>query len=110
MLYYTYNGGMHVEESRLGKDLTVSLIKWYTMYIMEKEMNNGIIGTHLATNQPVELELTPQEMELGLYKTVTGEEKWNTMCDMVLARTGIEIIGQIEIDYMVVDGYKHVFH
>ena len=36
MLYYTYNGGMHVEERRLGKDLTVSLIKWYTMYIMEK--------------------------------------------------------------------------
>ena len=27
---------MHVEERRLGKDLTVSLIKWYTMYIMEK--------------------------------------------------------------------------
>tara|TARA_B110000285_G_C14886339_1_gene496361 strand:+ start:82 stop:327 length:246 start_codon:yes stop_codon:yes gene_type:complete len=81
------------------------------MYIMEKEiMNNGIIGTHLATSQPVEIELTTEEMELGLYKSVTGEEKWNTMCDMVLARTGIEIIGQIEIDYMVVDGNKRVFH
>ena len=98
------------EKCRQGKGLTVTPIKWYTMYIMEKEMNNGIIGTHLATNQPVELELTPQEMELGLYKTVTGEEKWNTMCELVLERTGIEIIGQIEIDYMVVDGTKHVFH
>ena len=50
-------------------------IIWYTMYIMEKEMNNGIIGTHLATNQPIEIELNAQEMELGLYKSVTGEEK-----------------------------------
>ena len=73
-------------------------------------MNNGIIGTHLATNTPVEIELTTEEMELGLYKSVTGEEKWDTMCDMVLERTGIEIIGQIEIDYMVVGGNKRVFH
>ena len=73
-------------------------------------MNNGIIGTHLATNTPVEIELTTEEMELGLYKSVNGEEKWDTMCSLVLERTGIEIIGQIEIDYMVVDGYKHVFH
>jgi hypothetical protein len=80
------------------------------MYIMEKEMNNGIIGTHLATNQPIEIELNTQEMELGLYKGVTGEEKWDTMCELVLERTGIEIIGQIAIDYMVVDGNKHVFH
>ena len=85
-------------------------IIWYTMCIMEKEMNNGIIGTHLATNQPIEIELNAQEMELGLYKGVTGEEKWDTMCELVLERTGIEIIGQIAIDYMVVDGNKHVFH
>ena len=58
-------------------------------------MNNGIIGTHLATNTPVEIELTTEEMELGLYKSVNGEEKWDTMCELVLERTGIEIIGQI---------------
>ena len=98
------------QKCRQGKGLTVTSIIWYTMYIMEKEMNNGIIGTHLATNQPIEIELNEQEMELGLYKSVTGEEKWDTMCALVLERTGIEIIGQIEIDYMVVDGNKHVFH
>ena len=53
-------------------------------------MNNGIIGTHLATNTPVEIELTTEEMELGLYVSVTGEEKWDTMCELVLERTGIE--------------------
>ena len=106
MLYW----GNACEKCRQGKGLTVTSIIWYTMYIMEKEMNNGIIGTHLATNQPIEIELNAQEMELGLYKGVTGEEKWDTMCELVLERTGIEIIGQVQIDYMVVDGNKHVFH
>jgi hypothetical protein len=73
-------------------------------------MNNGIIGVHLATNTPVEIELTPEEMILGLFKSVRGEEKWDRMCALVLERTGIEIIGQVQIDYMVVDGNKHVFH
>ena len=73
-------------------------------------MNDGMVGVHLATNQPIEIELTAKEMELGLYKSVNGEEKWDRMCAMVWVRTGIEIIGQIQIDYMVVDGYKHVFH
>jgi hypothetical protein len=73
-------------------------------------MDNGIIGIHLATNQPIEIELTPQEMALGIYKSVTGEEKWDEMCALVLERTGIEIIGQIQIDYMVVDGIQRVFH
>ena len=73
-------------------------------------MDNGIKGIHLSTNQPVEIELTTQEMELGLFKSVTGEEKWDAMCALVLERTGIEIIGQIQIDYMVVDGIQRVFH
>ena len=49
-------------------------------------------------------------MQLGLYKSVDGEEKWDTVCDMVLERTGITIIGEMEIDYMVVEGIQHVFH
>jgi hypothetical protein len=32
------------------------------------------------------------------------------MCNAVLERTGIEIIGQIEIDYIVVNGVKRTFH
>jgi len=74
------------------------------------EMKNGLIGTHIATGIPMEIPLNYKEMQLGLYKDVTGEEKWDTMCDMVLERTGITIIGEMEIDYMVVEGVKHVFH
>ena len=77
---------------------------------MSYSITNGLKGVHLATDTPVDIELTPIEMELALFKSVTGEEKWDEMCGLVLERTGIEIIGQIQIDYMVVNGVKHVFH
>ena len=74
----------------------------------DEQRNNRYSPCNQSTHR--EIELNEQEMELGLYKSVTGEEKWDTMCALVLERTGIEIIGQIQIDYMVVDGNKHVFH
>mgnify|MGYP006977517910 FL=1 len=77
---------------------------------MSYSITNGLKGVHLATDTPVDIELTPIEMELALFKSVNGEEKWDEMCGLVLERTGIEIIGQIQIDYMVVNGVKHVFH
>lgn len=73
-------------------------------------ITNGLQGIHLATNQPIEIDLNEQEMSDALYKSVTGEEKWELMCASVYKRLGIEIIGQIQIDYMVVDGIKRVFH
>mgnify|MGYP006075396659 CR=1 FL=1 len=72
-------------------------------------MNNGIIGTHLATNQPVEIELTPQEMSLAT-STLNKYMDWDTMCELVLERTGITLIGQVEIDFLIVNGNKRVFH
>ena len=73
-------------------------------------MTNGLIGTHIATGIPMEIPLNYKEMQLALYKSVEGVEKWDVMCDSVLERTGITIIGQMEIDYMVVEGIKRVFH
>tara|TARA_B110000503_G_C6996739_1_gene349755 strand:- start:621 stop:839 length:219 start_codon:yes stop_codon:yes gene_type:complete len=72
-------------------------------------MNNGIIGTHLATNQPVELELTTEEMSLAT-STLNKYMDWDTMCELVLERTGITLIGQVEIDFLIVNGNKRVFH
>ena len=80
------------------------------------EMTNGIIGTHLATDTPITLPLNYKEMQLALGSSGTEEvqgnvnELWDLMCEAVLARTGTEIIGQIEIDYIVVDGVKRTFH
>jgi hypothetical protein len=77
----------------------------------EKGMKNGIIGTHLATGMPVELVLNYKEMQLAMDKNAeTINKSWEMMNDAVLERTGTEIIGQIEIEHIVVDGVKKVFH
>jgi transcriptional regulator GlxA family with amidase domain len=35
---------------------------------------------------------------------------WDCMCALVHRRTGQKIIGQIDIDYIVVNGNKRKFH
>jgi hypothetical protein len=78
--------------------------------IWEGNMTNGLIGTHIATGIPMEIPLNYKEMQLALFKDVNGVEKWDIMADALFERTGITIIGQMEIDYMVVEGIKRVFH
>lgn len=70
-------------------------------------MYNGIKGIHLATNTPIQIDLTEQEMSYAVDKVV---DNWELMCQSVKKRTGITIIGQIQIDYMVIGGKEHVFH
>jgi len=64
-------------------------------------MKNGLIGEHIATGQPVQIELTEEELHLDC---------WDTAMGIVHERTGIEVIGNIQIDYLVVDGVRKVFH
>ena len=54
--------------------------------------------THLATRQPVTIDLTEDEMLLAKSKSGNINESWETMCKMVHERTGYDIIGQFEID------------
>ena len=70
-------------------------------------MYNGLKGIHLATNTPIQIDLTEQEMSYAVDKVV---DNWGRMCQSVKKRTGITIIGQIQIDYMVIGGKEHVFH
>ena len=70
-------------------------------------MNNALLGTHLATNQPVEIELIPQEVQ---YYHSGSNRDWNKLCDSIYDRTGIEIQGQIELEYVIINGNKRVFH
>lgn len=73
------------------------------------EITNGLIGTHLATDTPVTIHLNYKEMQLAM-ATNKIDTAWEMMNDAVLERTGTEIIGQIEIDYIVVNGVKRTFH
>jgi len=70
-------------------------------------IENGLIGVHLATSQEVEIPLSAREMQLI---HAGGNHDWNVMCENVKLRTDIEIRGQIQIDYLVVNGNKSVFH
>ena len=83
---------------------------------MTEKMINGLRGTHLATGLPVVIPMNYKELQLALGSIGTEEVQgnvnasWELMCDAVLQRTGTEIIGQIEIDYIVVDGVKRTTH
>jgi len=73
-------------------------------------MINGIIGTHLATGQEVELPLNGKEMQLALDKGDKLNESWTLMNRMVRARGEVSIIGEVEVDFLVVNGVKRSFH
>lgn len=69
-------------------------------------MRHGIIGTHLATNQPVEIELNEWEV----HYVMQSDDGWDIAMNMVEDRTGVKVIGCIEIDWLVLDGVRRVFH
>jgi len=60
-----------------------------------KSMKRLLKMTHLATSQPVEVELTDAEMTLS---KAIDDASWEIMCNSIEQRTGIEIIGQMELD------------
>jgi len=72
-------------------------------------MINGLIGTHLATGQDVSVSLNAKEMQLACDKT-DSEKSWSLMNKSILNRTGIEIAGQVELYYIVINGITKDFH
>ncbi len=73
-------------------------------------MKNGIKGTHIATRQPVEVELTPTEMRMCNSTGSSINVDWEKAMELVLKRTGQEIIGQVSIETIVKNGVDRVFH
>jgi len=78
-------------------------------YHGDVEIKNGLRGVHIATGYPVVILLNYKEMQLALDNTHPNES-WDLMCEAVKARNGTEIQGQIEIDYIYVQGVRHNFH
>ena len=70
-------------------------------------MNPTLLGTHIATNQPVEIELNSEEVQ---YYHSGSNRDWDKLCDSILDRTGIEIPGQIDLEYIILNGQKRIFH
>ena len=72
-------------------------------------MVNGLKGVHIASGIPVEIPLNSKEMQLAM-SMVDMNQCWDDMCASVLSRGGEDIIGQIEIDFIVIGGVDRVFH
>lgn len=70
-------------------------------------MVNGLIGTHLATGQPVEIEL--DLVELALAKS-TQDEDWNMLNDSIKFKNGFGVIGEVQLDFIIENGTRRVFH
>ena len=81
------------------------------IYHGDVPITNGLIGTHIATDTPVTIHLNYKEMQLAMDKDAeTINKSWDLLNDAVLERTGTEIIGQIELDYIVINGVEKTFH
>ena len=70
-------------------------------------MVNGLIGTHLATGQTVEIEL--DLVELALAKS-TQDVDWNQLNDSIRFKNGFGIIGEVQLDFIIENGNRRVFH
>lgn len=70
-------------------------------------MVNGLIGTHLATGQPVEIEL--DLVELALAKS-TQDEDWNMLNDSIKFKNGFGVIGEVDLEFIIDNGVRRVFH
>ena len=70
-------------------------------------MVNGLIGTHLATGQTVEIEL--DLVELALAKS-TQDQDWNLLNDSIRFKNGFGIIGEVQLDFIIENGARRIFH
>jgi hypothetical protein len=81
---------------------------------IEMKKSNALIGTHLATGYHWECDLTDAEAVLACDMTPeTMNESWSEMCESVKNRGGccaFGIEGNYEIDFIVIDGIRRVFH
>ena len=84
-------------------------INCYTIGMI-KNQENTLIATHLATGQSVEIDLTDKEMVYATCKDICINECWDFLDSLVDNRTGIKIIDELQIDFIVVNGIKKVFH
>ena len=78
--------------------------------VIGKYMINGLKLTHIATDYPQDLPLNGKEMQLAMDNSDMMNESWSLMCESVMSRLGIEIEGNFEIDYIVLNGQQKVFH
>ena len=77
-----------------------------------KEIVNGLICSKVdsSSENGIIIPLNSKEMQLAMDNSEYINESWALMCDSVYQRLGIEIIGKLNIKFIVVNGLAKVFH
>ena len=74
-------------------------------------MVNGLIGVHIATDIPVDIPLNTKQMQLAMdANPMTMNKSWDMVCDICVANGFIDPRGNMDIDFIVVNGVKKRFH
>ena len=73
-------------------------------------MINGLKGVHIASNIPVEIPLNSKEMQLAMDKGPLQNDSWEMLNASVVSRGEMNIIGDIDIESLVIGGVAKVFH
>tara|TARA_B100000519_G_C13984879_1_gene316405 strand:- start:135 stop:356 length:222 start_codon:yes stop_codon:yes gene_type:complete len=73
-------------------------------------MVNGLKGVHIASGHPVEIPLNSKEMQLALDEGLQMNDSWELMNASVVSRGEMNIIGDIDIEEIVIGGVAKVFH
>ena len=71
---------------------------------------NGLKGVHIASNIPVEIPLNSKEMQLALDEGLQMNDSWELMNASVVSRGEMNIIGDIDVEEIVIGGVAKVFH
>ena len=74
------------------------------------DLINGLKGTHIATGYPVEVDLSKKELLLIECPTGNINDNWTNAMQLLYVRTGIEIIGQVDIERIIINGVDRRFH
>jgi len=71
---------------------------------------NSLKGTHIATGQPVDVDLTRKEVLLITAPSGDINDNWEKAMDLLSVRSGIEIIGQVDLETITINGVEKPFH
>ena len=77
---------------------------------MANRMINGLKGVHIASNIPVEIPLNSKEMQLAMDNGPLQNDSWEMLNASVVSRGEMNIIGDIDIESLVIGGVAKVFH
>ena len=77
---------------------------------MASKLVNGLKGLHIASNIPVEIPLNSKEMQLALDEGLQMNDSWELMNASVVSRGEMNIIGDIDVEEIVIGGVAKVFH